>query len=144
MTTLRDFIAVRLDEDEAAARAASQGKWEVDDPEYPHTIHANDYEAEVVSGGRWGGEASVFDRKADPLHIIRYDPARVLREVAAKRAILERHGISQGDGCTGCGVYLGRDDKWHPNVAAEDCEDLQALAAIWPEHPDFDSNWSTI
>lgn len=119
MTSLRDFIAARVEEDRALAQAS-----------------IDDYN---------GADDCFFDTGNRYIcdHYLRHHPERILRQVKSMQDILDRHGISEGDGCTGCGIYLGRDDKWHPNVAAEDCEDLQALAAIWPEHPDFDPNWST-
>jgi hypothetical protein len=47
-------------------------------------------------------------------HVARHDPARVLREIDAKRRILARHAR----------------DPWP-------CDDLQDLAAPYTGHPDF-------
>jgi hypothetical protein len=141
VTTLIEFLTARLDEDEAVALAASQGNWEVDDPEYPRTIHADDYETEVVSGGRWGGESSVFDSGKDPLHIARHDPARVLREVAAKRAIL----ADIVPAMNGADEQINSEWGIGPMDPAdyESVELLRLLALPYSDHPDFDPNWST-
>src|SRR6185503_15538866 len=72
-------------------------------------------------------------------HIARHDPARVLREVAALRAILamaaEQDGYDLPEG-----VHDGRD----PDERERD-EDLAAMlgevvrihAAVWSDHPDY-------
>src|SRR6266851_9644248 len=74
MIDLVVFLNARLRDDEAAARAAAPGPWRGRD--------AGSW-SEVAPAKGTGPEA------ADTEHIARHDPARVLREVAAKRAILE-------------------------------------------------------
>jgi len=148
VTDLRDFIAARLDEDEQIARNASMGFVGGD-----REVWAYDRQGFAVRAthGRW----NVATRRDDPAdgreihmtdsygeHIARQQPIRVLREVAAKRRILERHEPSQGGGCAGCGVYLGRDDNWHPNVDLEDCEELRDLASVYADHKDFREEWA--
>src|SRR5258708_33319001 len=69
--------------------------------------------------------------------IRRHDPARVLREVDAKRKILALHACEfvrvQQPGvryqCSGCS------QEWWP------CQTLKALAAVWCDHPDYDPAW---
>lgn len=59
-------------------------------------------------------------------HIVRHDPARVLREVEAKRKAIETH-------------------RWHgPDGCAEDqfCPLLTSMAAVWADHPDYQAEWS--
>jgi hypothetical protein len=119
-----DFLNARLAEDEAAAQQAK------------------------ATGGPmspwWGAEQlKPLMVDADATHVEHHSPERVLREVVAKRAVMERHCPSQSDGCVGCGVYLGRDDQWHPNVQFEDCEELLGLAAVYSDHPDYNPEWST-
>lgn len=87
MDDLMQWLGAQLDEDERVAKAANAGPWSVNDETYAETIYAADG-TDVVAGGRWGGEASVFNDTEDALHIVRHDPARVLREVEAKRRIL--------------------------------------------------------
>lgn len=56
------------------AAAATPGPWAVDDPAYVETIYAEDGTS-VVAGGRWGGEASVFNDSADARWIALMSPA---------------------------------------------------------------------
>jgi hypothetical protein len=77
-------------------------------------------------------------------HIARHDPARVLREVAAKRAILEDHRIIKADidteefdlGCERC--HFNRDEGV---AGCGYCPTLKALAAVYGDHPDYDERW---
>jgi hypothetical protein len=84
----------------------------------------------------------------DARHIARHDPARVLREVAAKRRILAGHGPgSTIDDSNG----KWRDDpaNWDAPVTlctghewvAWPCETVRLLAAIWSDHPDYRAEW---
>lgn len=156
MTDLTDFLRERLAEDQAAAEATlidvtGSGDWRAD--EHPVALTVDLYRVRDVNARPVvEGVKSLYDDEgpAEPLyvdgeavaaHIARHDPARVLREVAAKRAIMERHCPSQAGGCAGCGVYLGRDDQWHPNVQFEDCEELLGLAAIYADHSEYDPQW---
>jgi hypothetical protein len=94
------FLRARLDEDERLATLAR--------PEF--------FTPECLA---------VFASAGDAAHVIRHDPARVLREVAAKRAILELH--AQGTDWDG--------EPWP-------CSTIRALIAIWRDHPDFDPAWA--
>lgn len=75
-------------------------------------------------------------------HIARHDPARVLREVEAKRRVLARHHEEShvsGPICRGCG-FTGDLDE--PRNFIHECEELQDLAAAWSDHPSYRSEWS--
>lgn len=85
MDELVRWFGEQLDTDERIARAATEGPWSVDDESYAEAIYAPDRRTAVVAGGRWGGEAAVFKSTADALHIAGWDPARVLREITARR-----------------------------------------------------------
>lgn len=145
---LLGFLEARLAEDEATARAATPGPWSVDNETYAESISGSD-DQDVVAGGRWGGEASVFTSTEDALHIARHDPARVLAEVAAKRAIMDIHsmfippyvGVGPDGSCQGCG--LGGDGRYYNTPDIKDCPELQALAAIYADHPDWQEGWKS-
>jgi hypothetical protein len=78
-----------------------------------------------------------------------YTPARVLREVEAKRAIVDLHQLET--------AYLeSRDDDYRPIKIPEvqcyicgwvsdlegwACQTLRALAAVYRDHPDYDPAW---
>lgn len=109
---LAAFLAARLDEDEAAAKAAWGVEWD------------------------WRYVAEPFGERpsiAHTVHIARHDPARVLREVAAKRAILARYATVQawsyppGDGDEAVQDELG--------------EVTRSLAAVYSDHPGYREEW---
>jgi hypothetical protein len=91
----------------------------------------------VAGGGRWGGEASIFNQDGDALHMARWDPPRVLAEVQAKRAILDLH----------------RPEEFHDTPGGFFCRHDQGTAGIWPcqtvrllclpyaDHPDYQQEW---
>lgn len=86
----------------------------------------------------------------DPL-IALFTPARVLREVAAKRAMLARHRIMRAGesywfgqaeaatACHGCGTDRN-EEATTPDI--NDCPELRDLAAVWSDHPDYRPEWS--
>ncbi len=128
MTSLRDFIAARLDEDEATARAATPGPWEWDgyDREYRSRVSQR-----VTTGTELGDEVgSAGDR--DARHIIRHNPARVLREVTAKRALLADFTDEL------------RDAERHQDVDMIEAYTrlLGVLAAPYSDHPDYRKEWA--
>jgi hypothetical protein len=123
MSDLAEFLTARLDEDEAAARESHyEGqRWiteEEDVYRYPRD--------EVVH---------FADRKADARHIARWDPARVLREVEAKRGILAEYQVVVsdaeriGDSSRRPRLYGQYDGLEHA---------LTALAAVYSDHPEYD------
>ena len=118
MDDLIAFLNARLDEDETAANAATQGPWQAGEtpgnrktmipcifvaygtarPDAGHVLYEADY-----------------GTPADVACIARHDPARVLREVAAKRAILASHSVT-----------------WTV---------VEQLAAVYSYHPDYRAEW---
>jgi hypothetical protein len=81
--TLIDKLKAKLDETDDVARAAchgGEGRWSRSSDSY-----IDDETGKAVVNG----EFSLSDARAE--HIIRHDPASVLRQVAADRKILELH-----------------------------------------------------
>jgi hypothetical protein len=117
--TLSEFLAARLDEDEYHANVAqlrAKSPWST---------------SETPEAGP-PGAVSLYDAADDNFAIIRgsyladylkrLDPARVLREVEAKRAVLaDRWGGPD------------HQDMWEHVV--------QLLATVWRDHPDYDPSW---
>lgn len=67
-------------------------------------------------------------------------PARILREVAAKRELLELHY----DGNPGPGDvhYCGTCHDYYMHQAEDwPCETVRVLASAFSDHPDFDEEW---
>lgn len=167
------FITARLDEDEAAARAASggtvtggPGNWEPAPGGDEWEVHADltdgdfglDGDLEVlvalrpglprppdVMAGYWGAvigwQPGLADRDAwvpEPQfrHMARHDPARVLREVAAKRAIVALAAKTREWTDGSAGATAG-----YAAVIVSDT--LYALATVWSDHPDYRAEWGT-
>ena len=134
--SIADFLNARLAEDEAAARAVPtdgapwHDQWVNDDGYALRTV--NDH---VLAYGHHGEpmKPGLLD------HIARHDPARVLREVTAKRAIIELHGRSHE-----CSTYDHNGDVDHCSwcLDPEDCSTLKALAAIYADHAEYNPEWA--
>lgn len=130
MTTLIEFLEARLREDQEAAEAAAVGPWHMDESQ---RIYAED--GSYVTSPWTNGE-----RDDDLHHVVRHHPARVLREVSAKRAILEdivsaMNGMDlQINGEWGLGPM---DPADYESVAL-----LQLLAMPYSDHPDYRKEWA--
>jgi hypothetical protein len=166
MTDLVAFVRACLDEDERVARAATPGPWRWEEPsgeEWPtydeslvsdgkmeRFSEGDEYPASVLVG--WGYDASGIEaNQADRDHIARHDPARVLAEVAAKRAILERHHRRDSEddypqhwgvdsSCVGC--HAGYDEEpWTKDIS--ECPELRDLAQPFAGRPGWREEWRT-
>lgn len=148
MTNILEFLNARLDDDERIAVEATganwhwdttdatdsdddQGPWLVSDKlcEYTesHTGLTKTYPEKVLSTwvtGAWGG-LNVDDTDKD--HMARHDPARVLRDVAAKRAVIDAL-MEIPDGKDAGLRVLGKT--------------IPAMAAVYSDHPDYQKEWA--
>jgi Family of unknown function (DUF6221) len=106
------FLRARLDEDERLATLAR--------PEF--------FTPECLA---------VFASAGDAAHVICHDPARVLREVEAGRAILTRYEFASRQ--AEVNVDAER-DAWEKIAGALE-SDVLSLAAVWRDHPDYDPAW---
>lgn len=119
--TITEFLTARLDEEESALRAIQdnsepwRGEWAGDEANFA-----------LRTRNGWSLARAVTVEAGFPpgvlAHIVRYDPARVLRDVDAKRRILaDRWG--------------GPDhhDMWEHH--------LRLLAAVYDDHPDYRLEW---
>lgn len=121
--TITEFIEERLAEDEAAAREAIEERRRVSQdgerPDYYLMAWPDTGRPAVLVGGE-----------------------RVLREVEAKRAILNEHapqftvqvGAPVTLSCGACG-------NWDEYPVSYPCSTLLALAAIWNDHPGWREEW---
>lgn len=141
------FLCAQLDADEAAAKAADEGPWELSWDGQEHQLRAPGSKwpiAEWTYAIRTYGDDVDEERAdcntADQEHIARHDPARVLREIAAKRAIIDAHN-DDGWCCPVCThePTSGEDDFRgsynHP------CPTLRHLAAVYADRPDYRKEW---
>lgn len=119
---LVEFLRARLDEDEAAARNV--------DEHGPFTVYPGDGAYLLYDGT---DPVVMVSMPSEPLafHIARHDPARVLAEVAAKRALVEEHGIesSEQEYCKICDTLT-----WP-------CGTLRYLAAVYADCEGYDERW---
>jgi len=117
MSDLVAFLRARLAEDEAAARASDWGE--------PWSEHRWTF-----TTGRDRASLDLNTRVAR--HIVRWDPPRVLADVAAKRAVLALWEHEDGRRAE-CAEFSDR---------AELMDDvLLALAQPYAGHPEFDPAW---
>lgn len=69
----------------------------------------------------------------------RFDPARVLREVEAKRAILDEHICGcPTPTCVDCGACSG---AHHSDPERFPCQTVRLLALPYADHRDYDETW---
>lgn len=130
------FLNARLDEDEAVARAAM---------EYTD----RDWDANVEPDTRYGwraflngdrdpiGELNVFSGDPRPIvaHIVRWDPARVLADITAKRQIIAAYVADRDATVYTELVSTVRRDRMEYVV--------RVLASGYVDHPDFQAAWKT-
>lgn len=148
MSDLVAFLRARLDDDERVVRV---------DPGYSqewHTEVARDdpYDESRACVRSSQGDVITNDvdvERAD--HIAHYDPVRMLREVEAKRRILDEHASDDGD-CSACGrasweenpgAYLRDEpemaDVWRPAIWP--CRTARLLALPYADHDDYEEDW---
>ena len=162
--TITQFLLARIAEDEAVARACAEmfpPPWDVADRGWRVRIYASDVTTEDFASDDEDAttvrnpvvmEVEPDRRIKDPQwlserveHVRRHDPARILAECAAKRAIVELHveavryvSIGRPEveslGCETCAGYDG--PLTYP------CPTLRHLATPYAEHPDYDAEWS--
>lgn len=123
---LASWLRAQLDADEAVARAVEDnsapwdGQWKADGPDCLRTY--NDW--------------VLFYGHTHPLapglvnHVVRHDPARVLRETDAKRRILHVH-VDQRE-CERCAWF---NDELYP------CETLRLIASVYADRAGYDESW---
>ena len=140
---LPGFLRDRWADEEAVARAATPGPW--------HFIHTDDgYAMSLIAIGTVAdssdantfvaatllqtGNPAISHRgerwDEDAAHIARWDPARVLAEVDAKRRILAEHDIAH-DPC----------DAHDADNYSIDCDTVRLLALPHASHPEYRQEW---
>lgn len=154
---ITDFLLARITEDEKAALACEplQEVPVMGGPRmetYSHGI--NSYATEDGYPRQRGGSRKPFSTGPDSIesHFVRWEPARVLVECAALRAVVELHQEVGGASLVVPGGLIERvryceccDHTDSEGAIAEDatfpCETLRYLAAVYADHADFDEAW---
>lgn len=121
------WLRAQLDDDERVALECAGAPWSAD---IPGAVHVSSVARAENRAWRTLGHVAHVERDADRKHIARWDPARVLTEVEAKRRILDEClAVWADEGGTQIGdlpetvvrllaqLYAGRDgwrEEWRP------------------------------
>jgi uncharacterized protein DUF6221 len=148
-----EFLAARLDEDEAAIKAMGAegaGRWWVGQ-RFDGSLDSEgstvfvDVRRSDGLGYIHLGAPGVFTGPT-ALHIARHDPMRVLAEVNAKRRVMARHCVTPArrdyphlNACEGCGSAGYGYGYRTPDI--NKCPELRDLASAFDQHPDYDPAW---
>jgi hypothetical protein len=146
MSGLVNFLAARVAEEEADVRSmAAEGVdnilWRV----WAGALDARAYlqEEDGTEEDYERMQKNQFARARKALAL--GDPDRALREVAAKRRVMERHKPTGNDyppeACDGCGSHMEWGDLEPDTPDINNCPELQDLAYIWNEHEDWNQEW---
>lgn len=138
---LTAFLSARLDEDEAAAKAAAS----VAGPDWHHDNFSEFGSRPTTKIFSAAGSPLVdmlhYDDEEMAPFIVRHDPARVLREVEAGRRILATYAAFQQRAAAqseaGDMVGLG---TWAATRMVH--EIIKIRAAVWSGHPDYRQEWA--
>jgi hypothetical protein len=131
MDDLTAFVKARLDEDEAIAQAAASEAG----PDWTWDRETRDGYLRTPGGTIMADALNVEDEQFRP-HVARHDPARVLREVAAKRKRLAAYTAARA-------AADRYDDQYMAGVASGLADAIKDDASAWNDHPDYDQKWST-
>lgn len=125
MDELVQWLGEQLDKDGQIARACSgDGKWDERDV----VIYAPNLGEEVRA------------------HMVEHDPARVLREVEAKRRLLDEHKPDGWD-CSTCAAPETYDDdadgnrEWSRDSKSFPCLTVRLLASVYADRPGYREEW---
>jgi hypothetical protein len=136
---LVQWLWAALDEDERIARRAGDSFRQIG--ETGVIVATEGDRAEECASANWTGVAE---------HIVRHDPARVLRELEAKRRVLARHRaapVPPGNEWIGeypyCAAHAYRvaDGTVVYPVELKDCPELRDLAAPYSDRPGYREEW---
>jgi hypothetical protein len=129
VVTLMAFIEARLADDERLAQAITGKEWHEGSAWLRDMIHP--LQSQLIDRPHF----IPMITEEDIRHIARHDPARVLREVAAKRGLLER---------------ARRHQRWAETTPASAFKALATasqimlsfMASVWSDHPDYLPEWA--
>lgn len=136
------WLRAELDYDKRVARAAGGAAWE----ELPVSgwVHTSPLPSSEWQPSGYDHHVASAPSVEDRAHIVAHDPARVLREIDAKRRTLERH-TPHSSGTIGCSAHCSRP---HPGaqVCNHDgyrwpCPDVRDLASVYDQRPGYKESW---
>ncbi|MEU1088939.1 DUF6221 family protein [Streptomyces sp. NPDC005892] len=140
---LVQFLRDRLTEDEAVATQAldfAEGEWQMNEAENVAlcwTMTAHGRQLTPITDGRW--KHPMIDGPGLVPHIARHDPARVLREVEAKRGVVRQYEDMHNQ----ARHPVSADNRMRARVAQGELGDvLRLLALPYADHPDYRAEWT--
>ena len=144
MDDLVQWLRAQLDADAARAIAAPRGPWSMDSP--GSIVDADGSRVIPSVGGALDGRATRWPEGPVVDHVIAWDPARVLREIKAKRQLIERGGPFCTSGCDEPGNEpKNPDTNWTTPLEHHfDCAVYKAagvLALPYSDRPGFQESW---
>ncbi|MFM9542297.1 DUF6221 family protein [Streptomyces turgidiscabies] len=128
MDDLVQWLRAQLDEDERIARAAcegAEGRWHPLGNQHGGSV-AGDHDGYHVACDEG------YPTVEQATHIAEHDPARVLREIDAKRQIIEQHERYAAERRR---MMAG----WDPQ--SDDSPILAALASVYADRPGYRAEW---
>ena len=130
--TLTEFLLAEIAKDEAVARAVTPGPWCIEKTS-SHMDKETWAVADVERFRDYTNYVHVGEDKPLAIYIARWDPARVLAECEAKRAIMKLHSAEPGQ---------------HPDFCGHDlrelpCPTLRLLALPYSDRADYLPEWKT-
>lgn len=129
--TLHEFLTARLDEEEQTARTCERLTWESDNRIMANSegggvwVLGDDGDPVAITQFATAEDGEGIDPRTIAEFIARHDPARVLREITAKRGILEFFERADGDSAW-----------WYEDAV------LGQLASVYADHPDYQQGWA--
>ncbi|MFH9812494.1 DUF6221 family protein [Streptomyces olivaceus] len=131
---LVEFLTECLDDDERTARAT---EWDGSGNRLSWELAAS-ATIDVGEDEFYAGDRTIAN------HVVAHDPARVLREIDAKRRTLERH-TPHSSGTADCSVHC---ERAHPGVQVCNhdgrrwpCPDALDLTAGYADRPGYRETW---
>lgn len=131
------FIEARLRDDQEAAEAIDVPDWRSESSWMSELINPLPSQRRA-----YDGQFPLITAE-DVEHIARHDPARVLREVQAKRRLLDAifRYEAKIDGEWGC-CHSAEEIRAGACSEVDEVEALTLLAQPYSDHPDFRPEWS--
>jgi hypothetical protein len=145
MKEIAEFVKARIAEDIAAARSATAGPWTTSGPDSIaqwvifdgewSVAEATAYDHDRPLSNRPGARGPGYiDPDANAAHIARWNPARVLAELSAKRDIV--------DGCVRAVSYETNEFNRHMLGERLRLAVLAPMSAPYSDHPDYRQEWN--
>lgn len=146
-TDLVGFLRTRLDAAEQAVHEAGEGRvawltYRTDEGGMHYTTVASGTEDAASVDHTWIADGKELPKPAH-VHVF-YDSAQALREIEAKRRIIEEHAPSKTPGVAlaerGCRSCITA-QKWDDRAAESNCLTLRLLGEAYDGHPDYQERW---